>query len=262
MPTKTINNLEMHYLEAGRGTPLVLIHGFPLDARMWEAQLSGLDGRFRVIAPDLRGFGRSAQAGPFTMRSLAGDVHDLLAGIGALPCVLGGLSMGGYVAMAYATRFPRDLRGLMLIDTKHEADTAEGKENRRKMVELARTGGAQAVAEQMMPRMVAAATRQNNPACVSRLRQIMESCPISTIEHAQLAMCDRDDYRGRLASIAVPTLIVVGDQDAFSPPAVARAMHAEMPGSTLRIIADAGHMAPMEQPGSVNDAIGEFAAGC
>src|SRR3954471_8710967 len=173
MPARTINNTALHYEEwgeSGKGTPLVLLHGFPLDGRVWGAQRKSLSDRCRVIAPDLRGFGKSAPAtSPFTMESLADDVHALLAEIGALPCVLGGLSMGGYVALAYVKKYPGDLKGLALIDTRAEGDTPEGKEGRGKMIDTARgPAGAKAVADQMMPKMVAAEAQDHRPDLVRR----------------------------------------------------------------------------------------------
>ncbi len=208
-----------------------------------------------MIAPDLRGFGQSRSTRPFTMESLADDVHELLAAIGALPCVLGGLSMGGYVSLAYVTKYAADLSGLMLINTKAEADTPEGKANRMKMIETVHKGGSKAVADQMEPKMTAPGA---SPAVRARLRRIMEDCPPLTIEHACLAMRDRADWREKLRSIAVPTLVIVGDADAFAPLAVAESMLREIPRSRLAVIRDAGHLAPMEQPAAVNQQILKF----
>src|SRR4051794_15232486 len=118
MPTQTVNGVTLSYEERGKGLPLVLLHGFPLDGRVWDEQLADLSARCRVVAPDLRGFGRSRSETPFTIESLADDVHALLTAIGALPCVLGGLSMGGYVSLAYAKKYPADLRGLVPVDTR------------------------------------------------------------------------------------------------------------------------------------------------
>src|SRR5580765_6907461 len=167
MPDRTINNTALHYEESGKGTPLVLLHGFPLDGRVWDAQQKSLGDRFRVIAPDLRGFGKSAPAtSPFTMESLADDMHALLAEIGALPCVLGGLSMGGYVALAYVKEYPADLKGLALVDTRAEGDPPEGKEARAKMIELVKSKGPPAVADAMMPKLLAPDSLSHKPALV------------------------------------------------------------------------------------------------
>jgi pimeloyl-ACP methyl ester carboxylesterase len=253
----------LSYDESGKGLPVVLLHGFPLDARVWKAQRAALGeqgGRFRVITPDLRGFGKSKSTEPFTIESLADDVHALLKEIGALPCVLGGLSMGGYATLAFANKHPRDLRGLILTDTKAEADTADGKQARDKMIALVREKGSKAVAEQMMPKMLAPDTATTRPAVAQELRAIMEACPPKTIEHALLAMRDRPDRTGELSSIAVPTLIIVGEHDAITPPKVAQDMHKATPKSQLVIVQGAGHMAPMEQPEQVNRALRDFVA--
>src|SRR4051794_24342748 len=115
MPSKSINGTTIHYTEAGSGPSLLLVHGFPLDSRMWEKQVAELSARYHVLAPDLRGFGRSASNDAFTMESLAEDLHALLVELNVCPVVLAGLSMGGYVALAYAKKYPMDLRGLILL---------------------------------------------------------------------------------------------------------------------------------------------------
>jgi pimeloyl-ACP methyl ester carboxylesterase len=248
------------YTDRGRGEPLVLLHGFPLDRRMWDAQVQRLSDHYRVIAPDLRGFGRSPRHDPFTIESLADDIHLFLEQLGAVPCVLAGLSMGGYVALAYAMKYPSDLRGLVLVDTKASADTAEGKQGRETMIELVRLSGAKAVAEQMLPKMLAPGTLQNRPEVVKSMRTMMESCSPETIEHALAAMRDRPDRTGELQSLKVPALVIVGDADAITPPDVAQTMAKSIPNARLETIRGAGHMAPMEQPEQVNQAIERFMA--
>src|SRR5688572_17543028 len=246
------------YTDKGKGTPLVLLHGFPLDRRMWDAQVERLSQHYRVIAPDLRGFGQSRRSDPFTIESLADDLHIFLEQLAAVPCVLAGLSMGGYVALAHAAKYPKDLRGLILIDTKADGDTPEGKQGRAKMIELARTSGAKAVADQMEPKMLAAGTVQSRPDVVKSLRAMMENCEPHTIEYALAAMRDRPDRRGDLPSIKVKTLVIVGDSDAITPPDVAESMQKAIPGAKLEVIRGAGHMSPMEQPEQVNRAIERF----
>jgi pimeloyl-ACP methyl ester carboxylesterase len=246
--------------ESGKGPPLVLLHGFPLDARVWKSQRAALSDRFRVITPDLRGFGRSKSDEPFSIEALADDVHELLAQIGALPCVLGGLSMGGYAALAYVKKYASDLRGLILIDTKADADTTEGKQGREKMIQLAREKGSKAVADQMMPKMLAKDAEKTRPAAAQELRAIMEACPARTIEHALAAMRDRPDRSGELADISVATLVIVGDQDAITPPDVATKMYQSLTTGQLVTIEGAGHMACMEQPEQVTRAIRDFAS--
>jgi pimeloyl-ACP methyl ester carboxylesterase len=258
MPQRTVNGATLNYQEAGTGTPLVLLHGFPLDSRTWREQVAALSDRCRVIAPDLRGFGQSKSNDAFTMESLADDVHALLADLEALPCVLGGLSMGGYVALAYAKKYPADLRGLALIDTKAEADTPQGKEARQTMIELARSQGSKAVAEQMMPKMLASDADKSRPQVKRELDQVMNAQTPLTIEHALAAMRDRPDFTEDLPSIAVPTLVIVGEHDAITPPAGAEAMSRAIRNSTYVLIRGSGHMSPMEQPQQITDALRRF----
>ncbi|MGH7177747.1 MAG: alpha/beta fold hydrolase [Tepidisphaeraceae bacterium] len=255
MPTANLNGFSMNYLEQGQGRSIVLLHGFPLDAGVFDDQVQALSDRFRVIAPDLRGFGGSTSDAPFTIESLADDLHQLLSRIGALPCVLGGLSMGGYVALAFAEKYPRDVAGLVLIDTRSEADSSEGKQKRNAMVELVRERGARAIADQMLPNLLAA------PVAPDRLLRMMSAVPAATIQNALRAMRDRKDYTSLLSSLKLPTLIVVGEKDAITPPALARAMHQAIAGSRLLIIQGAGHLTPMESPEDLSNAIREFVSG-
>lgn len=248
------------HAERGKGTPLVLLHAFPADHRVFDAQVEALSSQFRVIAPDLRGFGQSKGDEPFTLESQADEVHALLTSIGALPCVLGGLSMGGYVALAFAANYPADLLGLVLIDSKAEADAAEARAGREKIIALARAAGAKGVADQMLPKMFASATAESQPAVVARLREMMEACPPRTIEYASIAMRDRPDRTQTLASLDVPVLAIVGAEDAIIPPDVARANSGRAKHGTCEVIAGAGHMSLMEQPTGANKALAEFAA--
>lgn len=258
MPSKTVNGAAIAYIEKGSGQPLVLLHGFPLDGRIFDAQIDRLSKSYRVIAPDLRGFGRSINHQPFTIASLADDIRALLASIDALPCALAGLSMGGYVALAFIKKHPLDVRSLILIDTRAAGDTAEGKAGRMKMVEQLHSSGSKAIAREMMPKMLAEKTVKENPAVVQKLRQIMESCPPPTIAHALLAMRDREDYTDLLPSIASPTLIIVGQADPITPPSFAQAMHEAIDNSELVEIANASHISTMDRPGEVSDAIESF----
>src|SRR4051794_40927726 len=157
MPNYEVNGTFLNVEQRGpKSTPLVLLHAFPVDRRMWAAQASGLSDQFRVITPDFRGFGRSATVpGPFSIETLADDIHALLATMNVSPAIIAGCSMGGYTALALAKKYPADLRALILVDTKAEADTPEGKEGRQKMIELVKQSGAHAVADQMVPKLLA-----------------------------------------------------------------------------------------------------------
>jgi pimeloyl-ACP methyl ester carboxylesterase len=259
MPTRTVNNVNYHYQEHGRGTPLVLIHGFPFDSRMWEAQLKSLSDRHRVIAPDLRGFGKSMSSDAFSIASLARDVHGLLEQIGALPCLLGGLSMGGYIALAFCREYMADLRGLALLDTRAEADTSEGKQNREKMIQTAAEKGSAGIADEMLPKLTSPHTAERRHDLVHRLRAMMQDQNPQTLQHALAAMRDREDQTTFLPSIAVPTAIVVGADDKITPPALAEKMQQAIPNAKLSVIPLAGHMSPVEAPDEVTRALRQWA---
>ena len=258
MATETVNGITLAYEDRGQGMPVVLLHGYPLDSRMWANETHSLNARWRVIAPDLRGFGKSPSIEPFTIEQLADDVHALLAKLGALPCVLGGFSMGGYVALAFAKKYPTDLRGLILVDTRAEADTTEGKAGRDKAIDAARQGGAKAIAEQMLPKLLIPDDQRRGPKVTEMVRGMIESQPPLTIEHALRAMRDREDYTSMLPSIAVPTLILVGAKDPLTPLPMSRAMHERIPRSQLVEIPDAAHLTPLENPDAIGRAVQDF----
>ena len=258
MDTPTAPTRPLSFTEAGTGASLVLVHGFPLDSRMWEAQVRGLSDMARVITPDLRGFGHSPSDDRFTMESQADDLHHLLSEIGALPCTMAGLSMGGYVALAYVRKYPTDLRALALIDTRAEGDSPEGRTGREKMIELVRRSGAEAVVDEMMGKLIAEETVCHRPQVAFSLRKIMQSCSPHAIEHALAAMRDRDDQTSNLASIPVPTLLIVGDCDVITPTSSAELMLSQIPHARLETIGSSGHMSPMEQPAQVTEALRRF----
>jgi len=259
MPSATINGIQIHYDERAAITPpaptLVLLHGFPMDRRIWQHQLESLSDAARVIVPDLPGFGRSISASPFSIASLADDLHRLLAQLNALPCVLGGLSMGGYIALAFARKYPADLTGLILADTRADADSPDAKIGRQKMIDLVRTSGAKAVAEAMLPKVL---SHTAAPEVVAQLRGIILACPALTIEHALSAMRDRLDATDVLTALQNPILFIVGEQDAPSPPKVAEEMCRKANRGKLIIIPGAGHVSAMERPDDVTGAIGDF----
>jgi 3-oxoadipate enol-lactonase len=248
----------LHHREAGSGRPLVLIHGFPFDSGMWQAQLDGLRGRFRVIAPDLPGFGDSRPSRPFTVASAAADVRRLLADLGALPCLLGGLSMGGYVCLELIAQFPADVTGLVLCDTRADADSPEARQNRNRLIALAQSHGAGAIADAMEPKLLAPGTA---PDVRRSVRQMMETVPPATLVHCLAALRDRADSTNRLRAFRVPTLVVLGEQDAITPRDAAEALVRGIPTAALRLIPGAGHMPPVEQPAAFNQTLLDWATG-
>lgn len=249
----------LQYASRGKGGPaLVLLHGFPLDSRMWAAQVEELGAARQVITIDFPGFGASQPPRTFSMESAADDVRETMTAVLGPneKFVLGGLSMGGYVALAYARRHLGTLRGLMLVDTKADPDTPEGRIGRDKMIALVRERGSAAVGEVMVPKLIAPVKARPN--LVKRLREMTDAAPPAAVEHALVAMKQRLDHTPHLAAITVPTLVVVGDQDQITPVDVAEGMREKLPDAELAVIRGAGHMSPMEQAEQVNGVMGRF----
>ena len=242
-----------------RGT-LILIHAFPMNARMWDGQQSLAARGWRVIAPDLRGMGSGGEQDPeaTSMDDYAGDVIDLLDGLHIEEAIIGGLSMGGYVTMALFRHAPRYFRGMILADTRAEADTPEGVEGRKKTMALLREKGARVLADDLEPKLLGGTTRAERPAVVSLWRELVLANSDRGMTGAITALMTRPDSTPLLSSIHCPTLIIVGDEDAITPPALSEAMHKRIAGSELVVIPKAGHMTNLETPNSFNAALGAF----
>lgn len=259
----------LRYLEAaspgaatGRARPestLVLLHAFPLAARMWEPQLAAAAHGWRVIAPDLRGFGEGAGDPPAaSMDDYAGDVIDLLDRLHIRQAVIGGLSMGGYVAFAVLRHAPRYVQALVLADTRPQADTPEAVLGRRRMLDLVAAKGASGVADEMLPKLLGATTRANRPDVVERVRSLVLSNSSEAIAGGIRALMTRADSTPLLPTIRCPTLILVGDEDVITPRTLSEEMHRSVAGSELVVIPSAGHLSSLEQPGAFNDALARF----
>ena len=241
-----------------KGT-LVLIHGFPLGASMWEPQLELAEQGWRVIAPELRGFeGPMADTVATSMDDYAADVIDLLDALHVEDAVIGGLSMGGYVTFAIFRHAPRYFRGMVLADTRAQADSPEGVENRKRMLALLKEKGPPVVAADLLPKLVCDSTRAKRPEVVATIRNLILSNSSETIGGAITALMTRPDSTPLLSAIHCPTLIVVGDQDALTPPALSQDIQRGVAGAELAVVPDAGHMSNMEQPAAFNDALGRF----
>ena len=248
------------YEEAGKGFPLILIHGFPHNRSLWADQLFGLCDRCRVIAPDLRGFGESPPAPPWSMESFAGDIAALMERLEIEKAIIGGLSMGGYVAFEFLRRYGDRVHSLILADTRAGADSDETKAKRRELQRIAQTGGAQAVADAQIVGMIGATTRETRPDIVQRMHAMMSSAPVEGIVGALEAMMNRPDSTPMLSEIDVPVLIAVGEEDALTPVKESRAMHEAIPHSTLAIIPKAGHVSNIEDHLEFNSVARNFLA--
>jgi len=237
---------------------------------MWEPQLAAAsDAGWHVLAPHYRGFGApepdanspvpaASESHSVTIDDYAGDVVDLLDACHVHEAVICGVSMGGYVALALMRLAPRYAHALVLADTKPQADTPDGIENRKRTVRLAEERGAAAVVDQLLPKLIGPTTRRERPEVADRVRAIAMSNSVHSLVAATTAMMTRPDSTDLLPAIHVPTLILVGDEDEITPAAVAEEMKAAVAGSELCVIGGAGHLSNLEKPEVFNDALTRF----
>jgi 3-oxoadipate enol-lactonase len=241
-----------------RGT-LVLLHAFPLNARMWEPQLALAAHGWRVVAPHLRGFaGGVDDPQVSTIDEYAGDVIDLLDTLHVEDPIIAGLSMGGYVAFAILRRDPRYVRGLVLADTRSQADTPEGVAGRTRMLQLLDQEGPPAVVDEMLPKLLGASTWASRPALADRVRALALANPSKAFAGAIRALMTRPDSTPLLSAIRCPTLIVVGEEDTLTPPSLSEEMRRAVAGSELVVLPGAGHLSSLEQPDAFNSALAAF----
>lgn len=254
----SINGFRCSFTDAGNGQTILFVHGFPLSRAIWQPQVEALEKNFRVITPDLRGHGESsAPAGVYTMDVFAADLQALIAERKCGPVVLVGHSMGGYISLAFYRKFPQSVRALVLFCTRATADTAEGKSVRENLAQRAEREGPVAVAEQMLPKMLAASAAAR-PDLVEQVRQMILSTSLNGLTGSLRGMAARLSSLELLPKINVPTLVVAGENDAIIPTAESAALAAAIPHAELAVIPQAGHLASLENPGAVESALRAF----
>jgi 3-oxoadipate enol-lactonase len=255
----TINHLNLEYRDQGSGEPVIFIHAFPLNQTMWDEQVAALSHRCRTITLDLRGFGGSDVAdGPSMMEQMAADVRGLMAALEIERATLVGLSMGGYVSLAFYREYPDALRALVLADTRASGDTHAARERRLQSAEKAERQGAAVIADDMTPLLLGKTTQQTRPDIAARVHAMIEGNSPEGIAAAQRGMAARRDSTYILAAIDFPTLIVVGAEDGLTPVAEAEALRDGIRGARLQIIEGAGHLSNLERPHEFNAALIEF----
>jgi 3-oxoadipate enol-lactonase len=254
-----INDIQMTYTDMGTGDPVVLIHGYPFNRSLWGEQVATLGESYRVIAPDLRGFGETDSSdGPATMDQMAQDVAQLLDHLEIQRAVIGGLSMGGYVALAFYKQFPARVQALVLADTRAQADTEEAKQTRAQQAEKALSEGMAGIADAMLPKLLTPETVSKRPEIVKRVRDMMLKTEPEGAASALWGMAQRDDQTPLLSTISTPTLILVGAEDALTPVADSEKMHQAIAGSRLVVIDKAGHVSNLERTEQFNEALMDF----
>ena len=250
----------MTYDDLGDGDALVLVHGHPFDRSMWRPQAEHFarTGR-RVIVPDLRGYGESVVVpGTTTLDVFARDIAGLLDGLGVREFVLGGLSMGGQIVLEFHRLFAERVRGLVLADTFAQAETADGRVARNAAADRLLAEGMDGYAYEVLPRMVAPRTIEERPDVARHVLDMMRAAPPEGAAAALRGRAERPDYTAMLGQIAVPTLVVVGSEDDFTPVADAEFMAERVTGATLAVIDGAGHLPNLERPEEFNAVLGDF----
>jgi 3-oxoadipate enol-lactonase len=253
----SVNGHAIGYDDVGVGLPVVFIHGFPHDRSLWASQFGAASIPTRAIACDLRGFGES-EGTATTIDDYASDVAALLHALGIVKAVVVGISMGGYVALALWRREPALVRALVLTDTRAGADSDAGRAKRNEQIEFVQTRGPAALADVLIQGMVGKDTRALRPDLTERVHAMLSRASTGASVGALIAMRDRPDATATLATITVPTLIVVGEDDVLTPVSEARAMHAAIPASRLEIVVGAGHLPNVERPAAFNHILSEF----
>jgi 3-oxoadipate enol-lactonase len=264
MQTMTLRTSQtlIAFEDVGTGPVVVLLHAFPLDSRMWQPQIVALAERYRVIAPDLPGFGRSAMSAGLTVDAIADVVAELLDHLGVNERVaLGGISMGGYAALAFARLYPQWLRALILVDTKGDPDDETARANRDKLIQLVLDKGLATAVDQLIPKLLGPSTIAGRPAVVQAVRDLAGRQHADGIVAALKALRDRPDGRPGLAHVATPTLVMVGEEDVITPPDKAREIADAIPNVRLATIPRAGHLSNLENPGAFTRVLREFLEG-
>ena len=256
-----VNGSTIAYSDRGTGFPIVFLHAFPLNRTMWATQENALSSQFRVITIDLRGHGESdAPLWRYTLDQSADDVSALLDQLAIQQALFAGLSMGGYILFAFYRKYAALVKGLILADTRAQADTAEGKDGRFQMAQTAYKQGPSAIADIMIPKLLSPQTVQTRPEIVQKVRTMIESNQISGIAGDLMAMAERPDSVLLLKQITCPTQIIVGELDQATPPSDAKLMAEHIPGARLAIIPHAAHLANLEQPDTFNQIVAAFAS--
>jgi 3-oxoadipate enol-lactonase len=259
-----INGLTMNYVERGApgGAPILFVHGFPFNLETWEPQMRALPNHFRAIAYDIRGHGQSDVGdGQYSLEFFVDDLMGLLDHLVIKTTVLCGLSMGGYIALRAVERYPERFHGLVLCDTKSEADTSEGRVKRAASLKAVKTAGVDQFAEGFVKGVFAETTFRENPDIVEKVKTIIKANSPIGIGGTILALASRTDTTSVLAKLKVPTLILCGEHDALTTPGDARFMHDRIKDSVMHLVPNAGHLSNMENPSFFNEKLISFLNG-
>lgn len=239
--------------------PVVFVHGFPFSRAMWKPQVDALKADHYTVAYDVRGHGASAVGdGQYTLELFVDDFVGLLDHLRLKTVVGVGLSMGGYILLRAIERHPGRFRGLVLADTRSEADGNEGRVKRARQAAAIRAGGLAAFADDFLKAVFAGTTLAGNPGVVASIRSVIEATSPLAVAGTLIALAGRTDSTASLYRIAVPTLVLVGREDSVTPPSAAQAIRDKIPGAEMHVIPAAGHLSNLENPGEFNARLAKF----
>jgi len=255
-----VNNITIAYNDAGQGDiPVIFLHGFPFDKSMWERQLDVLKASNRVIACDIRGFGKSIdEKTPLSIDLFSEDLVSFMDKLNIEKAVICGLSMGGFIALNALKKFPERFEALILCDTQCIADTAEVKENRYKAIEQINVDGAAEFNEKFIKSVFHPNSLTDKKELVENLRSIVFANAKEIITAGLTALAARSETCSTLNAIRMPTLIICGREDEVTPLTQSEFMHKHIEGSILKIIDNAGHVSNLEHPDEFNKYLLDF----
>ena len=250
---------KVHVTVQGNGAPIVLVHGFALDQRMWLHQIIVLSEHYRVVAVDVPGCGKSPASELLSIASIADTIMDAVQPfLEERRSIYMGLSMGGYIGWEILSRYSKFFAAAVMCDTRASGDTTATADGRRQMAAKALEAGTENVMKPMLPRLVSEDTLRDQPETITLMQDMMFYTKPQTIHNHQLAMADRYDFQGELSQFSLPILLICGTDDILTPPKEMKRLAAGLPQATFAEIPQAGHMAPLEQPGLVNQHLREF----
>jgi len=250
-----LNSGTVSYVDAGNGPAVLLIHAFPLNNTMWASQVAALSGKFRVLAPNIRGFGQSQPSSAWTMEEMADSLNEFLDKLGVKDSAVVGVSMGGYIALTFWSKFPKRVRQLVLSNSRAHADNETEKNARNDMIAAIEQSGAAILPDRMLPRLL----QPNPPAGVVRnVRKMIESTSPAAAVYAVMAMRDRMDFSSMLHRVECPTMVITGENDVIIRMEDSRAVADAISGARLVTIPNSGHLSNLENSEAFNAALLSF----
>jgi 3-oxoadipate enol-lactonase len=250
---------EIFYQVLGDGPPVVLLHPFPVHHEFWSPVAQALESRYRLVVPDLRGHGASgAGEGPATMEKHAADLARVLDDAGVGRAIFVGVSIGGYVLFQFLRRHRNRVAGLVLCNTKAQADSPEARAVRLQVAADVLERGSEPFFESMLPKLMGKTTHSTRPDLIQAALRMMRKMSTEDVALVQKGMAERLDSVETLKTINVPTLVIAGDEDTLTPVGEAELMRKNISGSEMKIVARAGHYSPWEQPAEVGKLLRQF----